>query len=161
MATKSMTKTQLVDALVKKSGNRFGTPTAPRAGDADARGIAEPWRVVKMATKSMTKTQLVDALVKETEMTKKDVKVFLAGLTNMVEKSLKRDVAVPLSGLGKFKVQSRKARIGRNPQTGAAITAHYFTAKLPVGVGDVRYYIEAEDGKGNVSRGALERVYLA
>ena len=46
-------------------------------------------------------------------------------------------------------------------QTGAAITAHYFTAKLPVGAGDVRYYIEAEDGKGNQSRGALERVYLA
>jgi len=46
-------------------------------------------------------------------------------------------------------------------QTGAAITAHYFTAKLPIGAGDVRYYIEAEDGRGNVSRGALERVYLA
>lgn len=46
-------------------------------------------------------------------------------------------------------------------QTGAAITAHYFTAKLPVGAGDVRYYIEAEDGRGNVARGALERVYLA
>lgn len=46
-------------------------------------------------------------------------------------------------------------------QTGAAITANYYTAKLPVGAGDVRYYIEAEDGKGNVSRGALERVYLA
>ncbi|MBK8231425.1 MAG: HU family DNA-binding protein [Candidatus Eisenbacteria bacterium] len=74
-----------------------------------------------MATKSLTKTQLVDALVKETEMTKKDVKVFLTGLTGLVEKSLKKDVAVPLSGLGKFKVQSRKARVGRNPQTGAAI----------------------------------------
>jgi hypothetical protein len=36
-----------------------------------------------------------------------------------------------------------------------------YTAKLPVGAGDVHYYIEAEDGKGNVSRGALERVYLA
>ena len=46
-------------------------------------------------------------------------------------------------------------------QTGAAITAHYYTANLPVGAGDVRYYIEAEDGKGNVSRGALERVFLA
>ena len=46
-------------------------------------------------------------------------------------------------------------------QTGAAVTAHYFTAQLPVGAGDVRYYIEAEDGKGNVSRGALERMYLA
>jgi len=46
-------------------------------------------------------------------------------------------------------------------QTGAAITAQYFTAKLPVGAGDVRYYLEAEDGKGNIARGALERVYLA
>ena len=46
-------------------------------------------------------------------------------------------------------------------QTGAVIVANYYTAKLPVGAGDVRYYIEAEDGKGNVSRGALERVYLA
>ncbi|HRY16717.1 MAG TPA: glycosyl hydrolase family 57, partial [Candidatus Competibacteraceae bacterium] len=46
-------------------------------------------------------------------------------------------------------------------QTGAAITGNYYTAQLPVGAGDVRYYIEAEDSKGNVARGALERVYLA
>ncbi len=46
-------------------------------------------------------------------------------------------------------------------QTGAVITGNYYTAKLPVGAGDVRYYIEAEDAKGNISRGALERVYLA
>lgn len=46
-------------------------------------------------------------------------------------------------------------------QTGAQVTANYFTASLPVGAGDVRYYIEAEDRRGNVSRSALERVYLA
>jgi hypothetical protein len=46
-------------------------------------------------------------------------------------------------------------------QTGSRITAHYFTAALPVAAGDVRYFIEAEDSKGNVSRSALERVYLA
>ena len=46
-------------------------------------------------------------------------------------------------------------------QTGAAITGTYYTVQLPVGAGDVRYYIEAEDNKGNVSRSALERVYLA
>jgi hypothetical protein len=60
--------------------------------------------------------------------------------------------------------ETRMAMTDNGPypsQTGAAIIAHYFTAKLPVGAGDVRYYIEAEDGKGNVSRGALERVYLA
>ncbi len=45
--------------------------------------------------------------------------------------------------------------------TGAAVSADYFTAELPVGAGDVRYYIEAEDQSGNVSRGALERIFLA
>ena len=46
-------------------------------------------------------------------------------------------------------------------QTGAAMTADYFTAELPVGAGDVRYYIEAQDRRGNLSRGALERIFLA
>lgn len=46
-------------------------------------------------------------------------------------------------------------------QTGANETARYFTADLPIGLGDVRYYIEAEDRQGNVSRGALERIFLA
>jgi hypothetical protein len=46
-------------------------------------------------------------------------------------------------------------------QTGAAAVGDYCTAELPVGAGDVRYYIEAEDGRGNVARGALERIFLA
>ncbi|NCC50278.1 MAG: glycosyl hydrolase family 57 [Spartobacteria bacterium] len=41
--------------------------------------------------------------------------------------------------------------------TGARATAHYFTCALPPGLGDIRYYIEAEDQKGNVARGSLER----
>ena len=76
----------------------------------------------------MTKTQLIEALMKEihgtdktVEVNKKQTKAFLTGLTGLVEKTLKKGGDVPLSGLGKFKVQSRKARIGRNPQTGAEI----------------------------------------
>lgn len=46
-------------------------------------------------------------------------------------------------------------------QTGAAVTADYYTAELPVGSGDVRYFIEAEDALGNRSQSALERIYLA
>ena len=69
----------------------------------------------------MTKTQLIDALVKETKMEKKQAKVFLESLTTVVEKTLKKGGDIPLTGLGKFKVQSRKARMGRNPQTGEAI----------------------------------------
>ncbi|MDD5035997.1 MAG: glycosyl hydrolase family 57 [Methylococcaceae bacterium] len=46
-------------------------------------------------------------------------------------------------------------------RTKAALTAEYYTADLPIGAGDVRYYVEAEDRCGNVSRSALERIYLA
>ena len=60
--------------------------------------------------------------------------------------------------------ESRSAMNDLGPyptQTGAAITANYYTAALPVGAGDVRYFVEAEDGRGAVARSALERVYLA
>ena len=46
-------------------------------------------------------------------------------------------------------------------KTGAIAIADYFTAALPVGAGDVRFYIEAEDLCGNFSRGTLERIFLA
>lgn len=46
-------------------------------------------------------------------------------------------------------------------ESGAILTADYFTAALPVGAGDLRYWIEAEDRCGNRSRGDLERVFMA
>jgi len=39
----------------------------------------------------------------------------------VIEDEIKRGGEVPLKGLGKFKVQHRKARIGRNPITGAEL----------------------------------------
>ena len=68
----------------------------------------------------------------------------------LVLRDSKGEVAMPMTDNGVYP-----------SQTGAAIVANYYTAKLPVGAGDVRYYIQAEDGKGNISRSALERVYLA
>jgi hypothetical protein len=51
---------------------------------------------------------------------------------------------------------------GRYPsRTGAAVSAEYFTCRLPQGIGDIRYYIEAEDTKSNRSTSSLERAFLA
>ncbi len=69
----------------------------------------------------MTRTELITSLATEAGMEKKDAKVFLEGLTAVVENTLKTGGEVPLKGLGKFKVQHRKARMGRNPATGEAI----------------------------------------
>jgi DNA-binding protein HU-beta len=69
----------------------------------------------------MTKTELIAALALQAKMEKKQSKVFLESLTELVEKQIRKGGEVPLKGLGKFKVVKRKARMGRNPATGEAI----------------------------------------
>ena len=46
-------------------------------------------------------------------------------------------------------------------QTGAKMVATLYEAELPEGLGDIRYWIEAVDGNGNLTHSALERVFLA
>ncbi len=69
----------------------------------------------------MTKTELIEMLADAADLEKKQTKTFLEALTTVVEKSIKKGTEVPLTGLGKFKVVKRKARMGRNPATGEAI----------------------------------------
>ncbi len=69
----------------------------------------------------MTKTELIQMLADATGSDRKSSKMFLEGLTGVVEKTIKKGGEVPLKGLGKFKVVKRKARMGRNPATGEAI----------------------------------------
>jgi DNA-binding protein HU-beta len=69
----------------------------------------------------MTRTELIDSLATEAGMEKKDSKLFLESLTTLVENTIRSGGEVPLKGLGKFKVQHRQARMGRNPATGEAI----------------------------------------
>lgn len=69
----------------------------------------------------MTRTEVIEALANRTSMEKRDVKQFLEHLTGLVEEEMRRGGEVPLKGLGKFKVQHRKARTGRNPLTGEEI----------------------------------------
>lgn len=69
----------------------------------------------------MTRTELIDELSTRSGMDKKDVKDFIQHLTSLVEDEIKKGGEVPLKGLGKFRVQHRKARTGRNPLTGQEI----------------------------------------
>ncbi len=69
----------------------------------------------------MTKTELITTLAMGANLEKKQAKAFLESLTGLVEKQVRKGGEVPMSGLGKFKVVKRKARMGRNPATGEPI----------------------------------------
>ena len=74
-----------------------------------------------MAAKPMTKSQLVTALSEKLNMSKKDVNNFLDTLADLACKEAKKKDSFVLPGFGKLVKVKRKARMGRNPATGAEI----------------------------------------
>lgn len=70
-------------------------------------------------SKALTKAQIVQKLSDKTGFTKKDTNEFLAELASLAYKEAKNGFTLP--GLGKLVLVQRKARMGRNPQTGEAI----------------------------------------
>ena len=68
----------------------------------------------------MNKAQLIDEVAKVT-CSKKEAGLAVGATLAAIQKSLKKGDTVTLVGFGTFGVTKRKARKGRNPQTGAAI----------------------------------------
>ena len=66
----------------------------------------------------MNKAELIDAVAKSTKQTKVNVEEMLNALMASVQASLVKGDDVQLIGFGTFAVQSRAARVGRNPATG-------------------------------------------
>jgi len=70
----------------------------------------------------MTKADLVDNMAKDAKITKVAAAAALESFVASVTKALKKkDGKVTLVGFGTFQKTRRKARKGRNPQTGEAI----------------------------------------
>ena len=69
----------------------------------------------------MTKTQLVRSLAEKVQLTNKQAAAFLQNLTEVALAETKKKGVFVLPGLGRLKKVQRKARMGRNPQTGEPI----------------------------------------
>jgi len=83
----------------------------------------------------MTKTQLVRHLAEKIGVNNKTAAAFLDTLAETAVKETKKTGVFVLPGLGRLKKSQRKARIGRNPQTGdpikipAKTVAKFYLAK--------------------------------
>jgi DNA-binding protein HU-beta len=69
----------------------------------------------------MTKAELIVSIGKEAKISKASAEKTLNAFTNTVTKALKKGDKLTLTGFGTFSVAKRRARIGRNPQTGKEI----------------------------------------
>jgi DNA-binding protein HU-beta len=69
----------------------------------------------------MNKEELIAKLAGDVEITKVQARATLDALMDTVKKTLKKGDKIALVGFGTFLTGKRKARNGRNPQTGATI----------------------------------------
>ena len=69
--------------------------------------------------KALTKAEIVDKLAEATCLPKNKTGQVLDALADLAYKQAKNGFTIP--GIGKIVVTKRKARMGRNPQTGKSI----------------------------------------
>lgn len=69
----------------------------------------------------MTKAELIDAVATSVGISKKAAGEAIDSVFNSITKSLKKGGKYTQVGFGTFSVVTRKAREGRNPQTGKTI----------------------------------------
>jgi DNA-binding protein HU-beta len=69
----------------------------------------------------MNKADLVDKIARGAKITKAQASKAIDAVAQAVTQALKKGERATLVGFGSFTVSRRKARTGRNPQTGAPI----------------------------------------
>jgi len=70
----------------------------------------------------LTKADLADAVYETISVDKNKAAQIIEDWIELIKDGLEQDGKVMLSGFGVFEVKSKKARLGRNPQTNERIT---------------------------------------
>ena len=70
----------------------------------------------------MTKAELIEAVAANARISKLTAGEAIDATFDSIAKAIKKSKRFQVPGFGTFTVRSRKARKGRNPQTGATIT---------------------------------------
>jgi DNA-binding protein HU-beta len=78
----------------------------------------------------VNKAELIDVIAVSADLSKADATRAIESVLDTITNALKSGDTVSLVGFGSFAVKARAARIGRNPQTGAAI--NIAASKVPV-----------------------------
>ena len=69
----------------------------------------------------MNKQDLITKIAQDTGLSKSNATAAVESFFEGITKSLKKGLPITFVGFGTFKTSQRKARMARNPQTGAAI----------------------------------------
>ncbi len=108
----------------------------------------------------MTKVDIVENLYDKVGFSKKELTQIVDSVFDIIKETLQREDKVLISGFGNFVIRNKRARRGRNPQTGSEmkISARRILMFKPSNVFRVSVNRTSGDGEGSGSgEGAGEK----
>ncbi len=101
---------------VKKAPARKKAPAKKAAAPAP-----KPVRVAATAGKTVTASALLQSVADHLELKKSEAKTLVEGYIDVVKAYVLKGAKVKIGDIGMVMVRARKARMGRNPQTGEPV----------------------------------------
>jgi nucleoid DNA-binding protein len=106
--------------VVKKAAKK--APARKTAKKAAASAPAKKAiRVSAPAGKTITASALLQAVADHNGMKKSEAKMFVEGYLDVIKAHVLKGVKVKIGDIGMILIRARKARMGRNPQTGEPV----------------------------------------
>ncbi len=109
----------------KKAPARKKTATRKTAAKKTAAKKAAPAakavKVSATAGKTVTASALLQSVADHLGIKKSEAKVFVEGYTDVVKAYVLKGAKVKIGDIGMVMIRARKARMGRNPQTGEPV----------------------------------------
>ena len=83
--------------------------------------VAKPVKVTATAGKTVTASALLQTIADHMGIKKSEAKTMVEGYTDVVKAYVLKGAKVKIGDIGMVMVRHRKARMGRNPQTGEPV----------------------------------------
>jgi nucleoid DNA-binding protein len=107
-------------APAKKAAAKKAAPKAAKAAKA-APAAPKAIKVTAVAGKAITASALLNVIAEHIGISRAEAKRFVESYTDILKAHVLKGVKVKIGDIGMLLVRARKARMGRNPQTGAPV----------------------------------------
>jgi DNA-binding protein HU-beta len=122
MARKVAKKAPAKKAGVKKTAKKApARKSAKRASKKAAAAPSKPVRVTAIPGKAVTASALLQSVADHLEIKKSEAKSLVEGYVDVVKAYVLKGAKVKIGDIGMVMIRARKARMGRNPQTGEPV----------------------------------------
>ncbi|MDX2277238.1 MAG: HU family DNA-binding protein [Hyphomonadaceae bacterium] len=105
---------------VKKSAARK-MPAKKKTAKKAAPPAAKPVKVTAVAGKTVTASALLQSVADHLGVKKSEAKTMVEGYVDVVKAYVLKGAKVKIGDIGMVMIRARKARMGRNPQTGEPV----------------------------------------